>query len=187
MGQKQAKLDLADNLREAVNDLNSISNPFEQYLERSEGFANFLDDYLEKSGNVLTLRSKLLQTASSEDIRTKLRQLLFEAAVSAQQTLELTIRLDVCADYGTKKREIREKIRELCMELIEPEQVDDALVLLRTTADGLRVGYLLRYLASSKAFTKLTEASFSLRIRCKYYPLRQASLHRGRISYWHTQ
>ncbi len=169
MGQKQAKLtDLADTLREAVNGLNSISNP---YVEKSESFAKLHDNYLEKSGNVLTLRTKLLQKASSVDIRTKLRQLLFEAAVTAQQTLELTKRLDAHYPYfrglsldkiekpfqEKKKREkMREKIQELCVELKEPEQLADALELLRTTADGLRVGYLLRYLASSKAFTKLT-------------------------------
>ncbi len=106
------------------------------------------------------------------DIRTKLRRLLFEAAVTAQQTLELAravddwyfFRLDRGVRLHPQERieKMREKsLQELRVELKEPEQLADALELLRTTADGLRVEYLLRYLASSKAFTKLTEVEIA--------------------------
>jgi hypothetical protein len=192
MGQRQAKpTDLADNLRETVGDLNLMSNPFE-YAEGSESLESLVNAYLEKSLKVLSLRKKLLQSASSVDRNTKFRRLLFEAAVAAQQILELTKRLDTYYDVYYEKpvrEKMRDELQKLYMELTE--QLGDTLELL-TTADGLRIRYLLRFLASSKTFTKLASAAelvwlkqvsrsaaVSNIIICGKYPYIEAESHTG--------
>jgi hypothetical protein len=191
MGQRQAK----DNLREALGELMSYSPPsaydFSERLTKlpfKVGKRYSIDDYLEKyeekSVKVLTLRKKLLQSASSVDINSEFRRLLFEAAVTAQQMMELAVTLRMPLEafeksltrytsrfsigYFKKKKQektkerrkiIRDKIQEFYMELTKPEQLADALEFLRTSADGLLVKFLVRHLlASSKTFTTLTSA-----------------------------